>query len=226
VGALYLPLLKEIDVPLVLINSQQEGPFIYSVAVDNVQSAIRATQHLIQLKHRVIGYLGGPSDHASHHERLEGYRQALATAQIPFDPSLVASGDGSAGGGEQVTQFLTRSPAPTAFVCYNDMTAIGALRALRRHGLRVPEDISLVGFDDIEFASYVDPPLTTIHQPKDEMGHLAMWMLLDLLTRKNVTNITVTGKLVVRASTRALTATESIIQNPQEVTNESTRAGR
>ena len=201
VGALYMPLLKEIGVPLVLINSQQEGPFIHSVAVDNIQSAIRATQHLIRLKHRVIGFLGGPSDHASHGERLAGYQRALADANIPFDPALVVSGTGRIDSGELVTQFLTRSPIPTALFCYNDMTAIGALHALKRRGLRVPEDISIVGFDDIEYALYVDPPLTTIHQPKDEMGHLAMWMLLDLLVGKTVTNVTVTGKLIVRAST-------------------------
>ncbi|MBI4789123.1 MAG: LacI family DNA-binding transcriptional regulator [Chloroflexi bacterium] len=201
VGALYLPLLKEIGVPLVLINSQQEGPFIHSVAVDNFQSAVRATQHLIQLKHRIIGYLGGPPDHASHSERLTGYQRALADADISFDPSLVTMGSGRADSGEQVTRFFTRSPMPTAVFCYNDMTAIGALHALKCRGLRVPDDISLVGFDDIELASYVDPPLTTIHQPKDEMGHLAMWMLLDLIGGKIVNNVTVTGKLIVRAST-------------------------
>ncbi len=204
VGARYLPLLNEIGVPLVLINSQQEGPFTHSVAVDNLESTTRAVQHLIQLRHRLIGYLGGPSDHAAQRERLTGYQRALANAGITFDPSLVTTGNGRAEGGEQVAQLVARSPTPTAFFCYNDMTAIGALHALKRCGLRVPDDVSLVGFDDIELALYVDPPLTTIHQPKDEMGHLAMWMLLDLLNGRTVTNVTVTGKLIVRSSTRAL----------------------
>jgi len=103
-----------------------------------------------------------------------------------------------------VLEFLVRSPAPTAIFCYNDMTAIGALSALKHRGLRVPEDVSLVGFDDIPFAAYVDPPLTTIHQPKDEMGRLAMRMLLDLLDGKPVTNVMVPGKLIERESTRAI----------------------
>lgn len=226
VGALYLPLLREIGVPLVLINSQHKAPYIHSVGVDNVESTIRAVQHLVSYGHRVIGFLGGPPDHASHGERLAGYRLALADARIPFDPLLVVAGNGRAEGGDQVAQFLMRSPRPTAVVCYNDMTAIGALRALKDRGLGVPQDMSLVGFDDIEFASYVDPPLTTIHQPKDEMGRLAMWMLLDLLSGKTVENVIVTGKLVVRASTRALTPEISGFQNHEEVINESARIGR
>ncbi|MGE5264292.1 MAG: LacI family DNA-binding transcriptional regulator [Acidobacteriota bacterium] len=208
VGALYLPLLKEIGVPLVLINNQHEGPFSHTVGVDNSQGAELATHHLISLGHRVIGYIGGPADHASHRDRLMGYQRALADANVPYDPSLVRSGTGRADSGEQVVQLLARSPVPTAISCYNDMTAIGALTALKRRGLRVPADISLVGFDDIEFTRYVDPPLTTIRQPKDEMGLLAMRMLMDLLDGKIVTNVMVPGELIVRESTRALVKME------------------
>jgi DNA-binding LacI/PurR family transcriptional regulator len=92
----------------------------------------------------------------------------------------------------------------TAVFCYNDMTAIGALSALKRRGRHVPGDVSLVGFDDISFGQYVDPPLTTIHQPKDEMGRLATRMLLDLLDGKQVANVLVPGKLIERASTRVV----------------------
>lgn len=221
VGALYMPLLKEIGVPLVLINSQHEGPFIHSVAVDNYESAVRAVQHLIQLKHRVIGYLGGPADHASQRERLEGYQRALENAGISFDSSLVIAGNGRADSGTQATQLLARSPEMTALFCYNDMTAIGAMQALKKAGRHVPDDISIVGFDDIELASYMDPALTTVHQPKDQMGKMAMWMLIDLLNGKSVTNVTVTGKLVVRDSTRAAGSTSSKSQIHGEVSDES-----
>ena len=203
---MYQPRLKEIDVPIVLINNQnqQKSHRIHSVAIDDIQGGQLATQHLIAQGHRVIGYVGGPPDHAASRDRLTGYQRALAEANIPFDPALVLSGSGRADGGEAVTQLLTRAPAPTAFFCYNDMTAIGALRALKQCGRRVPADISLVGYDDIPFASYVDPPLTTIHQPKDEMGRLATQMLLDLLSGKKVANVMSPGRLVVRESTRAL----------------------
>ncbi len=201
VGALYMPLLKEIGVPIVLINNQQEGPFVQSVGVDNIESAAVATRFLIQQGHRVIAYIEGPPEHSSSDDRLSGYQRALAQAQIPFDPTLVISGNGRFVSGEQVAQLLARSPVPTAIFCYNDLTAIGALRALKSRGLRVPQDISLVGFDDVEFASYVDPPLTTICQPKDEMGRLAMQMLIDLLQGKAVTNILVPGELILREST-------------------------
>ncbi len=201
VGSLYMPLLKEIGVPIVLINNQHGGPFIQSVGVDNVASACIATRHLIEQGHRVIGYMKGPPEHASSDDRLLGYRRALAQAHIPFDPSLVQSGNGRVDGGVQALGFLSRSPVPTAIFCYNDMTAIGALRALKARGLRVPQDISLVGFDDIEFASYVDPPLTTICQPKDEMGRLAMQMVIDLLHGKTITDVLMPGELVVREST-------------------------
>jgi len=200
VGALYKPMLKAIGAPIVVINNEHAGSYIHSVAVDDVQGAELATRHLIEQGHRVIGHISGPAGYSSSDNRLAGYRRALTKARIPFDASRVIPGNGRADGGEQVTQLFARSPVPTAIFCYNDMTAIGALAALKRRGLRVPDDISLIGFDDIPFAAYVDPPLTTIHQPKDEMGRLATGMLLDLLSGKKVANVMMEGKLIVRES--------------------------
>lgn len=202
VGALYQSLLREIGAPIVLINNQNQADdsTIHSIGVDDAQGAQLATRHLIALGHRVIGYLGGPSDHRAHRDRLSGYQRALAEASIAFDPSLAQSGNASVEGGEQIAQWLARAPRPTAVFCYNDMTAIGALSALKRRHVRVPQDVSLVGFDDILFAAYADPPLTTIHQPKDEMGRLAMNMVLDLLNEKEVANVMMPGKLILRES--------------------------
>ncbi len=213
VGALYQPLLKEIGAPIVLINNQnRKSPSrskgdlgkIHSVVFDDAEGGELATRYLISQGHRVIAYLGGPSDYAANRNRLAGYRRALVAAHIPFDPALVCTGRGRVESGEQVNELFSPALSPTAIFCYNDMTAIGALAALKRRGLRVPDDLSVVGFDDIPFAGYIDPPLTTIHQPKDEMGRLAMRMLLDLLDEKKVANVLVPGKLTVRESTRRI----------------------
>jgi LacI family transcriptional regulator, repressor for deo operon, udp, cdd, tsx, nupC, and nupG len=203
VGSMYLPLLKKIRVPIVLINNQHTGRYIHSVAVDNILGGKIATSHLISLGHRTIAYVGGPADHAANSERLAGYRQALSNAKIAYDRGLVLTGTGMADGGEQVIGLVKHSPNVTALVCYNDMTAIGAMHALKRSGKRIPGDISIVGFDDIAFATYVDPPLTTIHQPKDELGRLAMRMLLGILNSNKVANTIVPVKLIERESTAA-----------------------
>jgi DNA-binding LacI/PurR family transcriptional regulator len=200
VGSLYKPMLKEIGVPIVLINNQHEGTYLHAVAMNDVQGAQLATHHLIELGHRVIGHILGPKDHSSSANRLAGYRRALRQAHIKFDASLVVQGNGRAEGGVLVLDLLKHLPRPTAIFCYNDMTAIGALSVLKRHGIRIPADISMVGFDDIPFAAYVDPPLTTIHQPKDEMGRIAMRMLLNLLGGQKVDNVIIEGKLIVRES--------------------------
>ena len=195
--------------PSILINNQnRKSPSpsgadrgeIYSVVFDDVQGGELATHFLISQGHRVIAYLGGPSDYAENRKRLSGYRRALSAANIPYDPALVCSGSGRVDSGILAKDLAALPAAPTAIFCYNDMTAIGALSALRRAGLRVPGDLSVVGFDDIPFASYIDPPLTTIHQPKDEMGRIALRMLLDLLDHKKVANVVVPGKLIVRES--------------------------
>lgn len=204
VGALYKPLLKEIGVPIVVINNEHAGSYIHSVAVDDIQGAELATRYLIEQGHRVIGHLQGPSDRISSQNRLTGYRRALAKAKIKFNPSLVAQADGNPDGGAHVSQFLSCVPAPTAIFCYNDLTAIGALRALKECGVAVPRDISLIGFDDIPFAQYSNPALTTIQQPMFEMGQRATQMALALIEddRARVPNVVIQGKLIVRESTR------------------------
>lgn len=208
VGALYQPLLKEIGAPIVLINNQnqQKGRAIHSVAVDDVRGGELATQHLIALGHRVIGHLRGPAGYRAAQNRLAGYRRALKRAGILYDRALVQTGDGRAEGGEQILRLLDHQPTPTAIFCYNDITAIGALSALKRRGIRVPRDISLVGFDDIPFALYVDPPLTTIAQPMFEMGKRAMEMALTLMNapRARVEDVIIQGELIARASVRKI----------------------
>jgi DNA-binding LacI/PurR family transcriptional regulator len=210
VGALYLEHLERIGVPIVLINNHNEdsGRYTFTVTVDNRHGGYLATEHLIQLGHRRIAYVTAPADHSSDLDRMAGYRQALLEAGIELDPALIAPGNGRTDGGERALGALGALEAPpTAVFCYNDMTAIGLLLAARREGLAVPGDLAVVGFDDIPFATYCYPPLTTIAQPKVEMGQLAMKMALSLMTvgeeesQEELSNVVVRGKLVVRAST-------------------------
>jgi DNA-binding LacI/PurR family transcriptional regulator len=203
VGALYLPLLSEMQVPIVLVNNQHPGEFVNSVLIENVEASAEVTNHLIQLGHSRIAYLGDRFGYQSDVERFAGYREALGRAGLPFLPELVVHGDGKCEGGMAGVEALVTLPnPPTAIFCYNDMTALGALRQLYLRKMRVPEDISLVGFDDLFIASYTQPPLTTLRQPRRLMGHLAMESLLKLISGEDSSRvIKVPAELIVREST-------------------------
>jgi DNA-binding LacI/PurR family transcriptional regulator len=205
VGALYMPLLAKLNAPIVLINNQHPGEFIYSVTIDNLSAARDATRHLLELGHRRIGYIGNQFGLQADTDRFAGYRQVLEQADIGFEPELVAHGDGKPEGGMRGMERLLALPErPTAVFCYNDMEAIGAMRVARQHGLRIPADLSVVGLDDVFLASYMDPPLTTIQQPMQEMGRLAAQILLDIFSGGHPeTHLTLPGKLIVRQSTAA-----------------------
>lgn len=205
VGALYMPLLTEMRVPTVLINNQHPGEFVHSVMIDNITASFQATEHLINLGHKRIAYIGDQYGFFSDTERFAGYRRALEVADIPFLPDLTSHGDGNAEGGMHAMERLLEAvDPPTAVFCYNDMSALGALRAIRAKGKRVPEDVSVVGFDDLFIASYTNPTLTTISQPMRQMGSTAMEILLKLFNgASSQNNIKVQGQLVVRESTAA-----------------------
>ncbi len=206
VGALYVPLLSQLKVPIVLINNQhpdETDEFIYSVTIDNIKASTEVMRHLIGLGHKRIAYIGDRGGFQSDIERLAGYRQGLALAKYPFLRKLVVHGDGKPEGGEQAMKQLLALPnPPTAVFCYNDMSALGALRVLHAQGIKVPEDLSLVGFDDLAIASFTHPLLTTVSQPKQQMGRMAMEIMIKLLSRiDSKTNIKVEGELIVREST-------------------------
>jgi DNA-binding LacI/PurR family transcriptional regulator len=204
VGALYLPMLEEMRVPIVLINNQHPGEFGYHVSIDNPAGARAVTEHLLELGHRRIAYIGDRFGLHSDTERCAGYRDSLEAAGIAYDPALVVTGDsGPESGLHAMRELLSRAEPPTAVFCYNDMSAYGAMRAAREAGLRIPDDISIAGFDDLFLSSYTDPPLTTVSQPKHEMGRDAAEILLQLLDGGNPTSISKQGKLVRRQSTAA-----------------------
>jgi DNA-binding LacI/PurR family transcriptional regulator len=207
VGALYQEHLDRLGVPVVLINShsQQQGPYTFAVSVDNRHGAWLATRHLLELGHRRVAYVTGAVDHSDDQERLAGYRQALEEAGMAFDPALVVHGTGRMGGGQRaLPQLMALAEPPSAVFCYNDMTAIGLLHAARRASVSLPDRLAVVGFDDIPFASYVQPPLTTIAQPKREMGRRAVEMALALVAEERLaqelSDVVVRGELIVRQS--------------------------
>jgi LacI family repressor for deo operon, udp, cdd, tsx, nupC, and nupG len=207
VGALYLEHLERIGVPVVLVNNhnEQSGRYTFSVSVDNEHGGHLATTHLIEQGHRRVAYVSGPADHSDDAERLAGCRRALAEAGIPFDSALVIPGNGRLDGGERALVALTDlADPPGAVFCYNDMTAIGLMSAARRAGLLVPEELAVVGFDDIPLAAHCCPPLTTVAQPQRAMGRQAMDMALALMTADDSTisfsDVVVEGNLVVRES--------------------------
>jgi DNA-binding LacI/PurR family transcriptional regulator len=203
VGASYLPMLAELMVPIVLVNDQYPGEFVHSVMIDNVEGSRLAVEHLIGLGHQRIAYVGDRSGYQSDTERLAGYKEALAKAGITFDAQLAVQGDGRPEAAiEAVNSLVSLKHPPTAICCYNDMTALGAVRAIHERGLRVPEDISVTGFDDLFFASYLQPPLTTIRQPMRRMGEMAMENLFKLMSgEESVAQIRVEAKLIARGST-------------------------
>jgi DNA-binding LacI/PurR family transcriptional regulator len=203
VGALYLPVLSELNIPTVLLNNQHPSEFVHSIKIDNREGACLATEHLVSLGHRRIAYLGDNHGLQSDVERFEGYCQGLTQAGLPCAPELTVRGDGKPAGAEEASHILLGlAGRPTAIVCYNDMSALGIYREAAQRGLRIPQDLSLVGFDDLYFAPYVQPPLTTIAQPRTQMGVQAMSLLLALMRGEEISkSIVIRGELLLRGST-------------------------
>jgi LacI family transcriptional regulator len=173
---------KTLGIPIVLISPLVEAVHRYVVRTDDVSGAHSATEYLIRLGHRRIAHIGAPDWAAPGFERRLGYRQALEVHGLDWDPALVYDGDAHETGGlAGVQALLALANPPTAFFCFNDLTAVGAFRGARLIGLCVPEDLSVVGFDDMPLASYVDPPLTTVRQDLAALGGRATQMLLDLI---------------------------------------------
>ncbi|MFQ5342923.1 MAG: LacI family DNA-binding transcriptional regulator [Anaerolineae bacterium] len=202
VGRLYGERLAELGVPIVLINSQADSDYLYTVAVDDEQGACLALRHLLDLGHRRIGYIGSAFRPPSSLRRQAGYRAELEQAGIPFDPDLVVVPDtqDDLECGRLGLEPLLEAGA-TAVFCYNDRAAIGVLLASRERSIDVPGSLSVVGFDDIDPSWYVMPALTTVHQPRLEMGRRAVQMVMDLLAEESVSDELLPCRMIVRDST-------------------------
>lgn len=195
------------NLPVVTIDQGIESPFP-SVTADNYQGACSVLRHFIEGGHRRIAFVTGNDRLASARERRRGYRDVLTQARIPFDPALEVTGDFSyASGVEAARRLFALAEPPTAIFAANDATAAGVLFAARDAGLRVPEDVSVAGFDDIPMASRTTPPLTTVRQPLQQMARAAVNMLLALVAGVEAPSreIVLPTELIPRASTRALT---------------------
>ena len=164
---------------MVAVNEPVLGHDVPFVGVDNFEGARIAAEHLISQGHRRIAFIGHSTSRVVNELRERGYRAALAAAAIAIDPLLILDGDGTTESGRQAAeQMFVRDVLPTAFFCVNDATALGVIIALNARGYDLPRQFSVMGFDDISFASFVTPSLTTMKQPRSKIGEAAMDLLL------------------------------------------------
>ncbi|NBD26788.1 LacI family DNA-binding transcriptional regulator [Paenibacillus glycinis] len=192
--------------PCVLIDIPAEGNNLGHVTTDNVQGARMAVRHLVELGHRNIAMINGHNEASVSQQRLNGYRLELEKHGLPFRTELVYNGNFSEeGGGDAMHLILRNHPEVTAVFTASDLMVLGALRAVERSGGKVPETISIVGYDDIVIASYCSPRLTTVRQDKYEMGYQSAQLLIDMLEGRNIQRkIVLHNELIVRESTSPL----------------------
>ena len=178
-------------VPLVVINNQTAEDFRYSIYHDDVDGSRQVTRHLIELGHRKIAYLGNSLSGRTTLDRLAGFRQEMESngLAVPADYVYEIPGSEPEKGIQAVDHFINLPDRPTALVCFNDMIAIGVLKSLQQRGIRVPEEFSITGFDNIVFSNYTNPPLTTFDQPKKFIGQKAAELILNLLDTTTKTDV-------------------------------------
>jgi len=198
-------LLARQDIPYVTLGYDNETDQAYSVHCDDYDGGKKATLHLIEQGHTQIGLIHGPTSGAveTSRKRMLGYQDALAQSNLPFQIELITYGDYTRLGGQQATQqLLALAKPPTAIFAMNDRMAMGAIRAIHNTGLRVPDDIAVVGFDDIPAAVDFNPAITSAQQPSKEMGQAAAQLLFKLIEGETVTEreIILPAQLAVRQS--------------------------
>ena len=198
------------DLPLVLLNCHDSAHAVPAVVPAEVAGGHTATEHLIHQGHRRIAFINGEPWMEAAKDRLKGYHRALATADLPMDPALVHDGDWMSGSGfDNTLRLMKLKRPPTAIFCANDLMALGALEALKQLGLRVPGDVSVMGYDDQEISRHTHPPLTTVVLPNYEMGEAAVELLLadrakgGGLARARRALTKIDGPLVIRESVAA-----------------------
>ena len=190
--------------PVVVTGRSLKASNLLSMDFDNREGARQATQHLIDLGHRRIAFISGDPEHPDAVDRQQGYRSAIEAAGLRFDPALVAPGNFSEHSGLLAVERLLDSRTRfSAIFAANDQMAFGASLGLYRRGLRVPDDVSMVGFDDVAGSVYMVPPLTTVHNPIQEIGELAARAMLSLLAGERPAVEVPAPRLIVRESTRA-----------------------
>ncbi len=198
-----------LNLPLVAAYDEIPDPRVNSVLVDNRAAAYRATRHLIDMGHTRIGQVMSPSRNKSNHERRLGFDQAMREAGLPLRSEWMIQGDHTLPTGIAAGEHLLNlSDRPTAMFCGNDEMAIGMIHRLRIAGIECPRDLSVIGFDDIAVAAYFAPPLTTMRQPREDIGRVATTTLIDIIEGAipagEPVHITLRAELVLRESTRRI----------------------
>lgn len=201
----HIDALARTGLPLVVLDPMSLPRIeVSSVGSTNFAGGLAATQHLLALGHRRIGYIGGPPGSGCNQARLHGYRAALENARIPADPALVLGEHFRYDAGLRAgSQMLDLPDPPTAIVGGSDTIALGIIEAARLRGLRIPEDLSVTGFDDTELARMASPPLTVIRQPLREMGRVAVKTVLQMAAGETLDShhVELATELVVRSTT-------------------------
>ncbi len=190
-------------IPFVMLGLQHPTLHCDSVMVDNRGGAYNAVLHLAGHGHRRIAFIGGPEDSSAHHERLQGYQDAMQTAGLPVEPGLHVSGRFLYEGGRLAAEkLLSLADKPTAIFSANDEMAMGVLDIANSHGIKVPDQLAVVGFDDIQAAAYTRPPLTTMRQPMKRLGEVAAQLLLYRLSDRNapLRHEVFSSQLIIRQS--------------------------
>ena len=193
------------NMPVVMIDRDVPNVEADAVLTDNQLGGFLATRHLVELGHKHIACIAGPSTITPSAERIIGYRKALEQAGLSYDDKLVLRGDYHAQSGMEITySILKMNPRPTAIFAMNDLMALGALRAAAEAGYSVPRDLAVVGYDNLELARFTNPPLTTISQPKKEIGAQAVNLLVDRISQKSrpPRRLVLAPELIIRRSTK------------------------
>ena len=196
---------KNTSLPFIFVDYLPSNGRYSSILIDNINGAFQATDYLIKSGHQQIVFIGGGMGHPSLKDRYEGYKKALSAANIPFSEKLVYCDEPYPGireGYDAAQRLLSRGSKFTALFAANDALAIGAIRCFRDFNLRIPEDVAIVGFDDVEIANTAHPTLTTMHVPKEEMGAIALRRIVEMIDKKDASfsKTVVPVKLVLRES--------------------------
>ncbi len=195
------------NIPLVFVDFVPPIGNHPLILIDNISGGMKATEHLLELGHREIGFIAGDIDHPSIKDRLNGYKAALEKAGINFKSEFVISESpypDRQNGYQSAQKLFNRSKEVTAIFACNDAMAIGAMQFLKDHGYKIPQDVSIVGFDDVEADLMIDPPLTTIRVPKIELGAESLRIMVQILKQKKSVNkkILIPVELIIRKSTQ------------------------
>jgi len=191
-------------IPIVIVGRRSPHPNISSVTVDNFTGGFLGTEHLIKLGHREIIHITTSQPRVDGEERLKGCKSAMEKHELK-EKCWIEKGDITAESGyKAMTNILKKGKRPTAVFAFNDISALGVMRAISDHGLKIPEDIAVVGFDDIAIATHFDPPLTTVRQPQEEMGKKGAELLMRAIIEREKgaegENIVFKAKLIIRKS--------------------------